>query len=54
MKLMNMQKLLKLVATITIISGPLLPAIACGNDFIITTNEINVSTLDVNKSKLMT
>lgn len=52
MKLMNMQKLLKLMATITIISGPLLPAIACSNnanDYIITTNGINVSTLDVNK-----
>lgn len=56
MKLMNMQKLLKLVATITIISGPLLPAIACSNNAngkIITTNGINVSTLDVNKSKLI-
>ncbi|WP_338981609.1 hypothetical protein [Spiroplasma endosymbiont of Eupeodes luniger] len=56
MKLMNIQKLLKLVATITIISGPLLPAIACSNnanDKIITTNGINVSTLDVNKSKLI-
>ncbi|WP_342278170.1 hypothetical protein [Spiroplasma endosymbiont of Nephrotoma flavescens] len=56
MKLMNIQKLLKLMATITIISGPLLPAIACSNnanDYIITTNGINVSTLDVNKSKLI-